>query len=715
MRTGVLLWLSLWYGICDGSWLPNNPYPAKDASEKIFYTSFVEQPKTLDPAKSYSLNEYLFNLQIYEPLLQYDYLIRPYQLVPQTAQRMPEVQYFDDKGQELVNPLAGHVALSVYIIHIQPGIQYQPHPAFARKPNGQYRYFPISGNFLENRHIHDLADFKYVDTRKLTADDYIYQIKRLATPAVNSPIYGLMSDYILGFREFGESLPHQDYNDLRNYSLSGVKKIDDETYQIVIKGLYPEFLFWLAMPFFSPIPWEADKFYAQPGMVERNLGFGWYPVGTGPFYLAENNPNSRMMLVKNPNYHEDYFPSTGSQADREQGYLRHANERLPMIDKAIYTLEKESIPRWIKFLQGYYDTSGISTDSFDKAIQITGTGVAALTDDMKAQGMRLTKLTEPSVLYLGFNMLDNVVGKESERARKLRQAISIAVNYDEYLAIFLNGRGKPAFGPIPPGVFGYREGAKGINPYVFRWDGQGPQRYGIARARALMNEAGYPGGRDPKTGEPLLLHYDITSRGGPDDKAQLTWMQKQFARLGISLDIRATQYNRFQEKLRTGNIQMFSLLWRGDYPDPENFLSLFYGPNSKVAFGGVNEANYQNPLFDKLFDEMKNRSNDPTRQQLIDEMLELLRRDAPWSFGIYTETMLISQGWLTPYKTNVLSADQLKYVAIDVSLRNQLRALWNRPIIWPVAIFLLFLLLCLLPFVLMYRHKDLQKAQRVIQ
>lgn len=695
------------------AWIFNNPYPANESLQKIYYTSFSEQPKTLDPAKSYSANEYQFIAQIYEPILQYDYLTRPYKLVPLTAVEMPEIHYFDKEKKELLTPDNMNVAESVYTIHIQPGILYQPHPAFAQDEQGRYRYYQLPSDFLDDEDITQLSDFKYTDTRELKADDYIYEIKRLANPKINSPIYGLMSDYIIGFREYGKTLPlSSSFIDLRQYPLEGVVKIDDYTYQIRIKGLYPQFLFWLAMPFFAPVPWEVDRFYHEPDMDDNNLSFDWYPVGTGPFLMAENNPNSRMILAKNPHYRAVYFPKEGSLKDEQKGYLKHAGELLPLIEKAVYTLEKESIPRWNKFLQGYYDTSGISTDSFDKAIQITSTGMASLSPDMEAKGMRLVQQVEPSIYYLGFNMLDNVVGGKSERARKLRQAISIAVNYDENIAIFLNGRGEPAQGPIPPGIFGYREGAEGINPYVYRWKGDKPQRRSIEIARALMRQAGYPGGKNPATGHALILHYDVPVSGGPDDKAQLNWMQKQFARIGIALDIRATQYNRFQEKMRSGNAQLFSWAWNADYPDPENFLFLLYGGNGKVAHGGENAANYNNPNYDRLFNLMKNRSNDETRQALIDQMVEIVRHDAPWAWGIYSESLVLSQQWVSPVKANTISQNTLKYMAIDVPLRNKLRVLWNKPVFWPIGVVLLLMFLLLLPFVFAYRKKQGQHAPR---
>ncbi len=383
-----------------------------------------------------------------------------------------------------------------------------------------------------------------------------------------------------------------------------------------------------------------------------------------------------------------------------------------MIDRAHYTLEKEAIPRWNKFLQGYFDLSGVSSDSFDQAIHINREGYPTLTQEMKEKGLRLTQMVDPTIFYMGFNMLDNTVGGSSESARKLRQAISIAVNYDENIAIFFNGRGKPAQGPIPPGIFGFLEGKLGVNPYVYDWDGGAFRRKPIEYARNLMSQAGYKGGIDPKTQRPLILNYDVPASGGPDDKAQLNWMRKQFAKLGIALNIRATQYNRFQEKMRTGNAQIFTWGWNADYPDPENFLFLLYGPNSKAKHGGENAANYQNPAFDKLFDEMKNLPNDLKRQQIINQMVEMVRRDAPWIFGINSQSLVLSQQWVAPFKPNTISQNTLKYLSVDVPLRNQLRQAWNKPVIWPV-ILLMFILGGLLgPFAVAYFKKQAASAKR---
>ncbi len=672
----------------------NDPYPLNQATANIRYTSFQSSPKTLDPARSYSLDETIFTAQIYEPPLQYHYLKRPYTLVPLTASQMPSV--------------STHSSYVAYDISITPGIYYQPHPAFAKNNQGKLLYLHLSSNHL--KHYHQFRDFTHLGTRELVAEDYVYEIKRLADPSINSPIYGLMAEKIVGLAEFSHQLqlisPGNQWLDLRKYSLAGAIVLDRYHFRILLRSYYPQFIYWLAMPFFSPIPWEADAFYSRPEIKKNNITLDWYPVGTGAYVLSENNPNRRMVLTKNPLFHAEFYPQSGEPGDKAAGYLQAAGMRLPFIDKVIFTLEKESIPRWNKFLQGYYDQSTIASDSFDQAIQITNQGKPVLTPELKSKNIRLQVSATQALYYMGFNMLDPVIGGNSLRTSKLRQAISIAIDFEEYKNIFLNGRGIVAQGPLPPGVFGFKAGKAGMNRYVYDWKHSHLIRKPLAYAKQLMQEAGYPGGIDPATGQPLILNYDYPVTSGPDEKSLLEWMRGQFAKIGIQLNIRSTDYNRFQEKMRLGEGQIFSWGWIADYPDPENFLFLLYGPNSKTKNGGENAANYQNSRFDYLFDQMKNLPNNEKRQAIIDEMLEITRHDVPWIFGIDQEDFTLNQSWIYPSKPNILAYNSLKYQRINPILREKLRNRWNQPILWPLWLILLILILISLPVIIRYRQKE---------
>ncbi len=687
----------------------NNPYPANEAGKQTLYSAFGERPKHLDPARSYSSNEVAFTGQIYEPPLQYHYLKRPYELVPLTALAVPKASYYDAAGKLLpADAPTEAIARSVYEIRLRPGIRFQPHPTFAVDATGKPAYLPIPAGVLDQ--VAAIPEFAEQGARELTADDYVYQIKRLAHPGLHSPIFGLMADYIVGLKELAEELERaakqqKGWLDLRRHPLTGVEVVDRYTYRIGVKGKYPQFVYWLAMPFFAPVPWEVDAFYSQPGMAEKNLVLDWWPVGTGPYMLTVNQPNRQMRLTRNPNFHGESYPSESEPADVAAGLTADAGRAMPFIDEAVYSLETETIPYWNKFLQGWYDASGISSDNFDQAVRVGSGGETELTAEMLSKGVALKTSVSASLYYTGFNMLDPVVGGLDERKRKLRQALAIALDTEEFIAIFNNGRGIPAQGPLPPGLFGYRQGESGINPVVYEWvDGQS-RRKGIEHAKRLLAEAGYPAGREATTGKPLVLNFDTPSRG-PDDKARMDWLRKQFRKLDIELVIRGSDYNRFQDKMREGSAQIFEWGWNADYPDPENFLFLLYGPNRKVGSGGENAANYQNPEFDRLFLRMKDMDNGPERQAVIDRMLAILREDSPWIFRFHPKDYALHHAWLKNVKPNLMANNELKYRRIEPDRREVARADWNQPAWGGPLLIGLALLLALVPAWRAYRRNQ---------
>jgi oligopeptide transport system substrate-binding protein len=687
----ILLIALVFLAGCGDVW--NDPYPASQRGGNILYSAFVQRPKHLDPVQSYTSDEANFIRQIFEPPLQYHYLKRPYELVPLTAVQVPKAQ-------------AGAAGGTTYEIRIRPGIRYQPHPAFI-PANLALTPEDVSG--LKSPYQLPLG------TRELLAEDYLYEIKRLAHPRLYSPIFGLMAQHIAGLQELASELKAADrgresWLDLRPHALKGAQLVDRYTLRIVLKDDYPQFAYWLAMPFFAPIPWEADRFFAQPGMAEKNLSLDWWPIGTGPYMLTENNPNARMVLERNPNFHGEAYPSAGEPGDAAAGLLRDAGKPLPFIDRVVFTREKESVPYWNKFLQGYYDAAGISSDQFDQAVQVSVEGAADPSQEMLDKGIELDTSVATTVFYFGFNMKDPVVGGASERARLLRQAISIAVDVEEYLSIFANGRGIVASSPLPPGIFGRREGEQGINPVTHVWRHGRAERRPLAAAKALLARAGYPDGRDARSGQPLVLYFDTTS-SGPGDKSRLDWWRNQLARLGIQLEVRESDWNRFQEKIRKGTQQIYSLGWSADYPDPENFLFLLNGPEARADGAGANSSNYRNAEFDALFERMRSMANSPERQRLIDRMVALARHDAPWIFGFHPKDYTLRHAWLYNAKPNQLAGNTTKYLRVDPAAREALRREWNRPVVWPLIALLAVLVASGVPAVLSYRRRERRAAR----
>ena len=708
----------------------NDPYRGEEEGGNTYYSSFSEPPKYLDPARSYFASEYEILAQIYEPLVEYHYLKRPYELSPLTALSVPRPIYYDKAGKRLPpNVSAKRVARVAYDIEIKEAVLYQNHPAFAVDTNGDMLYGNLTDDDLKG--IDGIEDFREAATRELTSDDYINQIMRLADPRLHCPILPILENYILGMEELSLALKAElkevralrkaqagaVYNQLLDerknpiildydkFKMPGIERIDDHRFRIILKRKYPQFVYWLAMPFFSPMPREADLFYNQGVLKDKNITIDRYPIGTGAFRMKTFKPQSEMVLAKNENYRFVPYPKDGEAGDEALGLLEDKGKALPFIDEAVYKLEKESIPRWTKFLQGYYDASGISSDSFDQAVNISTESGVELTDFIREKGVSLSTSVRPTTYYTGFNMLDDVVGGSDERKKKLRQAISIVLDYEEFVEIFSNGRGLPAMSPLAPGIFGYSEGKAGINPYVYDWDEEKdrPKRKSLEDARRLMKEAGYPQGRD-RNGRPLTISFDNawTSMGA---KQMISWYIKKFKLLGIQLNNKTTDYNRYQEKLATGNFQFYFLGWNADYPDPENFFFLLYGPNGKVSNHGENASNYSSPKFDRLFVEMENMDNSKKRLNVIKDMTLTLQEDAPWVFAYHPVSFTLRHDWVGNTKSNSMANNTLKYLKVDSERRSALRAKWNRPKFLPIVIVLFILIALSIPAVLSIRKK----------
>jgi ABC-type transport system substrate-binding protein len=694
----------------------NSPYVAGAEQKNVLYTAFTQRsPKYLDPARSYSTDETPYTYNIYEPLYGYHYLKRPYELIPRTATHVTEPMFLDWQGNTLdAEARPSDIVESVYDITIRPGILYQPHPVFARLDDGRFRYWPLDAEGLKDKF--SIPDFKYTGTRELTAHDYVYALRRLASPRVASPIYSTLAQHIVGMEAYGKRLREVDtelrkdmtvgardlpWLDLRSLGFSGIEALDEYTLRIRVKGLYPQFKYWLAMTFVAPIPWEADRFYSQPGMAQRNLSLNHWPVGTGPYMLTESLQNRRHVLSRNPNFRGEPYPCEGEPGDQAAGLLADCGKMTPFIDRIVFNIEKESIPLQGKFMQGYYDIPQVDRGDAGVAMLVAASDSTEKAALYAKHGIQLPTTVEAQMQYFGFNWRDPVVGQgdtpeQQVRNRKLRQALSIAFNWEEFVAIFQNDQAQVAYGPIPPGILGYVSGEAGFNRVVYDVKDGKPQRKSLDEARRLLAEAGYPNGRHEKTGAPLVLHFDSASGAGGSSPT-LDWMRRQFANIGVQLDVRSTDYNRFQEKMARGVAQMYMWGWVADYPDAENFLFLLYGPNAKAGKGGENASNYVNPEYDALFERMRDLPDGDEKAQVIAQMTKILQMDAPWMFGAFPKSGGAFQQWVGNAKPTQMVRNTLQYMKIDPELRAKKIAEWNPPIWWPLGALMALLVAVLWP------------------
>jgi len=491
----------------------------------------------------------------------------------------------------------------------------------------------------------------------------------------------------------------QEYNDFQrnraknqkpadySYPVEGLQLDPNDRYafRILLNQPYPQLRYLMAMNFTAPIPREAAELYGSE--------FRRHPVGCGPFVLAEWTPKLRLVLKRNPHFRTEFYPNEGDPGDREAGLLADAGKKLPLVDSIVYTIIKEDITGWNLFLQGYMDSWSVPKESFSKVVSQQGT----LTPEMKDRGMELDHSRDPNIGYYAFNMMDPVVGGYTPGKRKLRQAISMAIDVQASIDLFNSGLGTQAQFLIPPGIFGYDKDYH--NPY---------RQYSIQGAKRLLAEAGYPDGIDVKSNERLTIYFD-NALTTPAGRQFVQYLMQQFSAVGIRLVPRTWRHEVWQERIDKGQFQFIRWGWLADYPDPENFVFLLYGPNRRP---GPNSSGYDNPEYNRLFEQMRSMDDGPERLAIIRRMRDIAVEDCPWVFESHDEGLGLHYNWLRNVKRHPVALDALKYRGVDVRRRARLRETWNRPHYLPLIGLAAFLVVGSLPAVFTVRSRRSRRLRR---
>jgi ABC-type transport system substrate-binding protein len=545
--------------------------------------------KGLDPIAA---NDYYSSLVIsylFEGLLKYDYLKRPYELVPNLAEGLPEVS---SDGL-------------TYKFKIKKGIKFQDHEIFAEGKG-----------------------------REVKAEDFVYSWKRLADPRNQSDGFWIFDGKIVGLNEWADQvkLEKADYNT----PIEGLKALDEYTLQIKLKSQYFQLYSVLAMPFAYVVAKEA---IAKFGKELLNN-----PIGTGPYKLTSWVRNSKLILDKNPNFHDSTYPTQGEPQDLKNGLLKNAGAKTPLASKITFTELTEDQPRWQNFMKGNFDYLTIPNDNFDSVIKND-----QVVPELTAKGFKLAISPSLDCSYVGINMKDPILGKN----KLLRQAMAMAFDAQTNIKKFLNGRGIVAQGPIPPGMESYDAEFK--NPF---------QNHDLVKAKELLTKAGYPEGKG-------LPEFSFETVSDSKTRQQAEYFVQNMADIGIKIKISANSWPQLQEKIKSSQAQLFRIAWSADYPDPQNFFQLFYSKNMSP---GPNDTAFTNSEFDKLYEESLTLPPGEKRTVLFKKMRDITVEESPWIFTAHTITYTLYHGWLNNYKPNEVSMDFLQYLEIDAKLRAELKA-----------------------------------------
>ncbi len=582
----VLLTLFLTLSGCKKSATDGNP------DEMVLYHAISTKIKGLDPGDMRDVYSMMVGSQMFETLYQYHFLKRPYQVVPLLAEEMPRIS--DDK--------------LVYTIKIKKGVFFQDDRCF---PGGK--------------------------GRELKAEDFVYSLKRIANVKYISQNWSMFDSKIVGLDEFREYTGKCKKREDVDFSrlVEGLQTPDDYTLVIKLTKPWPQLIVTaLADTAMAPMAKEAVDYYGRD-IISR-------PVGTGPYRLNMWRRGSYIELVRSPTFRGELYPSEGEPSDVQAGYLDDAGKPIPFADKVVWTIIEEAQPAWFLFLQGKLDASVIPKDNFDEAISGTG----ELTPEMKKRDIHLKKYVDPSTFWLGFNMLDPVLGKN----KPLRQAISLSFDRRKFIDLFSNGRDVIAHGFVAPLM----------DSYDSKISEKGYARFDPDEAREKLKLAEQiHGGKIPT--------LKIAMPGTGTFYRQFGQFTKSnFDAVGLDVEIEYMDWPTYLGKLKSGSLQIFSSGAKASIPDAEDFLGMFY---SKNWAPGSNSFNYKNIRFDELYKKIEVMDDSPQRRELYREMEITVLEDYPAVFINHRVAYALRHGWYMNYKPHVFSYGLSKYRRIDLVKR----------------------------------------------
>lgn len=458
--------------------------------------------------------------------------------------------------------------------------------------NRTYRFTLNKGIYF-----HDNESFGEMNTRTVSAQDFVYSFNRIVNPSLLSPGKWLFNSVE---RKADGSLH--------------VVAINDSTLEIKLQKPFPPFLGILSMKYCSAVPKEAVDFYGDK--------FRSNPVGTGPFKFQYWSENTKLVLLKNTNYFEK----------------DEAGKALPKLDAVSISFIKDQEVAFLLFLKKELDyLSGLKGSYKDELLNSRG----ELREKYQAE---IKLITNPylNTEYLGF-LLDPTVDASINNPllnKNLRLAINFGFDRAKMLKYLRNGIGKAAnSGFVPEGLPSFNE--EKLKGYS----------YNPELAKQYLADAGYPNGKGLET-------IVISTTAEYIDICE--YMQHQLGEIGIKIEIDVNPPATSNELVANAQLRFFRKSWIADYPDSENYLSLF--KSSNFSPNGPNYTHYNNPDYDRLFDEALTISNDSARNEYYFKLDSMIVADAPVVPLFYDRVVRFIPNYISNVGVNPMNLLELKKV-----------------------------------------------------
>jgi len=587
----------LWLGailLNVGFWSARPAAAAADP-DKVLHDVFVAAETGFDPAVVRDLYSGRVIQVVFETLYTYDYLARPSKVVPMTAEAMPEIS---NDGK-------------TYTIRLKKGIYFYPDPAFGGK------------------------------RRELTMADYVYSYQRLFDPKLASPHSWLFEGKVVGLDEAAAKAKQSGRFDY-DAPVAGFELLDRYTLRIHLKQPDFNLSMILAHEPTSAVAREVvEKYRDAMGTIPAN------PVGTGPYHLVDWVRGSRIVLDANPGYRGLLWDfQAGTDPEDQAIVAAMKGKRMPLVGRVDIRIMLEDQSRWLAFIGKQSDLVELQGPLAPKAIYN-----GKIKPELAAQGIYLSRIIDPEISYVYWNMQDPIIGGLSKEKIALRRAIAMAYNAQEEIAIVWNGEAVALEYPIPPGIVGHDPNYRSS------------VRYNPRFANALLDKFGYRKGADGyrtlPDGKPLTIKY--SARNDSNGQHQSEIWKKVYESVGIRMDGNIKPFPDLLKAEKQCELMSRNSPWIADYPDGDNFMQLFYGPNTHQNNNGCSKI----PEYDRRYAASQKLQDGPERDKLYHEMARILEVYAPIRVGYARYRNMVAHAKVIGFKKHPILHAEWLYIDLD--------------------------------------------------
>ena len=565
---------------------------AADPSKVIRHV-FPAAETGFDPAGVQDLYSATIEQMLFETLLTYDYLARPAKLVPLTAEALPEVT---DNGK-------------TYTVRVKKGIHFIDDPVFKGRK------------------------------RELTAADYAYSLKRLIDPKLRSPWAWLVEGKIVGLDELAEEAKKTGRFDY-DAKVEGLEIPDRYTLRIRLKDTDYNLSYILAHEPTSAVAREViDAYRDESGRAMAN------PVGTGAYRLKQWVRSSRIVLDANPDYRGFVWDFKSDDPDDQPLIAQMKGKKMPQVGRVEVSIIEEDQARLLAFQNGELDLMDLGG-----ALAPNVLDGGKLKPEFVKKGVQLSRIVDPSTVYVYWNMQDPIVGGLGTEKIALRRAMAMAYNVDDEINVIRNGQAIALEYPIPPGVVGHDPNYRS------------PVRYDPVLANKLLDQFGYKKGADGWRNLPDGKPFTIRYASRPDSLGRQLdelW-KKALDSIGVRMDVQKDKFPELLKLERQCKLMMRTASWIADYPDADNFMQLLYGKN----IGQNNNGCAKIPEYDRLYEQSIRMPDSPERNRIYHDMARIIEVYAPWRLATATYRNMLIQPRVQGYKKHPILHAEWAYVDI---------------------------------------------------